>query len=472
MNRVRLLCGLSVMTILVTLVACAAPATEAPTAEMVEVEVTRIVAGTPEVQIITATPEPEAEPITLEVWDIWTRDLDSQFIDTLDAEFEAAHPGVTINRVVKSFDDMKTTVKLALSSEDGPDVAQINQGESDMGALVKAGLLMDLGPYAEQYGWYDRISAGIVARNSYADEGKVFGEGKLYGMAPVAELVGAYYRKDIYEELGLGVPKTFAEFEEQLETIKAAGYVPITFGNLGGLTLTWLHGEILNMMIGEERSYMDDLIYGRGNASWDTPLQVAGAAKVQEWVEKDYFTPGFAGIERGDASSLYDNGEGVLYIEGSWMSSTFGSGPFADQIGFFLIPPETEGGYKMSIGGTSTAYAIRASTSYADLAVEYVDWMMSERAAQGWAKNVSVPVAPMDTSLLEPDTLFSDLVIAWSYMNEVDAVGHYLDWATPTFYDTITAANEELMGFQVTPEEYVQKLEADYAAYMAEKAAE
>jgi len=96
-------------------------------------------------------PAPGAAPAetTLLVWDIWTRQVDSDAIDQLDREFEAANPGVKIDRVVKSFDDMKATAQLALSSPDGPDVAQINQGESDMVALVRAGLLTDLTSYSE-----------------------------------------------------------------------------------------------------------------------------------------------------------------------------------------------------------------------------------------------------------------------------------------------------------------------------------
>ena len=53
-------------------------------------------------------------------------------------------------------------------------------------------------------------------------------------------------------------------------------------------------------------------------------------------------------------------------------------------------------------------------------------------------------------------------------MNENDAVGHYLDWASPTFYDTLTAALQELMAKQTTPEQFLEKLEADHAAFLPE----
>lgn len=35
------------------------------------------------------------------------------------------------------------------------------------------------------------------------------------------------------------------------------------------------------------------------------------------------------------------------------------------------------------------------------------------------------------------------------------------DWATPTFYDTLTAAIQELMANRITPKEFTTKVEQD-----------
>ena len=51
------------------------------------------------------------------------------------------YPNVTIKRVAKSFTDLNTTLKLAVSSDEAPDVVQANQGRQVMGTLVKGGLL-------------------------------------------------------------------------------------------------------------------------------------------------------------------------------------------------------------------------------------------------------------------------------------------------------------------------------------------
>jgi raffinose/stachyose/melibiose transport system substrate-binding protein len=158
-----------------------------------------------------------------------------------------------------------------------------------------------------------------------------------------------------------------------------------------------------------------------------------------------------------------------MMLSGSWLSSTFAAGPHAQDIGFFLVPPAQEGGYKLSVGGTSLAYAIRAGTANPELAVAYIDWMMSDRAAQALVKASTVPVAPVAPGLLEEGTLFADLVTSWNQINQADEVGHYLDWASPTFYDTVTAALQELIAKKITPEEFVKKLEADHAAFLQGK---
>ena len=404
----------------------------------------------------------------LTVWDIWTRGVDGQTIETLDREFEAAHPGVTINRVVKSFDDMKATAQLALSSDDGPDIAQINQGLSDMVALVQAGLLTDLTPYWQKYNWSERLAAPLAARNSVVGDGSAYGQGNIYGMAPTAEFIGVFYNKEKFANAGVEVPTTFAEFEAALETFKAAGETPIMYGNLDGWPAIHTYGELQNVY-NPDQTYLDNFIYGRGDVSFDQPGNVEAAAKLQEWVEKGYFTEDFNGIGYDDIWPLFSNGEGAMYITGTWISANLLEGSSADQIGFFLVPPLEAGAAKPVVAGTSTAYTIRKSSPNQDLAAEYIDWMMSDRAMELWLEAGLVPVAPVESASIEPDTLMADMTQAWDQILATNSMGHYLDWATPTFYDTITASLQELQALRITPEEFVQQLQQDYAAYLAEK---
>jgi len=417
-------------------------------------------------------PAPGAAPAetTLLVWDIWTRQVDSDAIDQLDREFEAANPGVKIDRVVKSFDDMKATAQLALSSPDGPDVAQINQGESDMVALVRAGLLTDLTSYSEQYNWAERWDPSLVLRNSVRPDGSAYGEGNLYGIAPVAEFVGVFYNKAHFEAAGIEVPKTFAEFESALATLKEAGITPIMFGDLDGWPAIHTFSEIQGVYLADEDpDYLDNFIYARGNAGFDSEANLKAAQKLMEWVDAGYFTQDFLGVGYDDAFQLFANGEGAMFLTGTWVSADLATSPLADEMGFFLLPGVTEGGRKPVVAGTSTAYTIAANSDQKDLAAAYIDWIMSDRAMELYAGVGLVPVNGLPLDQVTEGTLFADLIAAWDQILATNSVGHYLDWATPTFYDTITATLQELLGKQITPEEFIAKNQADFGAWLQEK---
>lgn len=404
------------------------------------------------------------ETTNLVVWDQFYRGVESDVIDTLNAEFEANHPGVTIERVPKVLDDLNTTVRLALTEEDGPDVSQVNQGRGDMGALVEAGLLLPLDEYAEQYGWNERFSASVNNRNRFTEDGAEFGAGNLYGVSPTAEVVGVYYNKQKFEEHGWSVPTTFDEFQQLLADMQAAGETPIAFGNLDGWPGIHLYSAVQHVLTDGE--YLDNLVYGRGDVSFDTPANQQAAEIVQGWAEQGYFTDGFTGIGYDDNTVLFKSGEGVLNITGSWLAGELTDSEF--DFGFFLMPQDNPDDPPLSIGGVGVPYAIRQSTQNPDLAAEYLDWMTSPRAAELWAQAGIVPAMPLpeDTSV-EEGTLFADTVAAWNRINDGNAVGHYIDWATPTFYDTLVAELQELFGDQSTPSEFTQAVQEDYAAFLA-----
>jgi raffinose/stachyose/melibiose transport system substrate-binding protein len=283
-----------------------------------------------------------ATPTVLKVWDIWTQDGESQVIEMLDQEFEAANPGVTVERTAKSFDDMKATVQLALSDSDGPDVVQVYQGRSDLVTLAAAGLLADLIPYWQKYAWSQRMPVSLMARNRVVGDGSAYGRGILYGMAPTVEFVGIFYNKDKFAAANLEVPQTLAEFEAALAQLKAAGETPIMFGNLDGWPAIHTFGEIENVYL-KSRSYMDNFVYGRGDVSFDIPENREAASTYKEWADQGYFTPDFNGVTYQDALDRFSNGEGAMFITGTWASRDLLAGPNADEMGFFLLPPQTVG---------------------------------------------------------------------------------------------------------------------------------
>ncbi len=130
-----------------------------------------------------ATNPASAGQVTLRVWDQEVRGGQNAEITQLNKEFMAKYPNVTIQRTSKSFSDLKTTLKLALSGNNPPDVVEVNQGYPDMVSFVKAGMLLPLDSYASVYGWANRYPASLLNLNRVSADATHFGEGKLYGVS-------------------------------------------------------------------------------------------------------------------------------------------------------------------------------------------------------------------------------------------------------------------------------------------------
>ena len=107
------------------------------------------------------------------------------------------YPNVTIKRTVESFSDLKTTLKLALSSNTPPDVVQANQGYPDMGAFVAAGMLRPMNDYAKLYGWDSYYPEALLKQNSFSSDGKTWQGDTLFGVSQTGEVVGIYYNRQL-----------------------------------------------------------------------------------------------------------------------------------------------------------------------------------------------------------------------------------------------------------------------------------
>lgn len=433
------------------------------------------VACTPggEIERASAPPPPastgvtETEPITLTVWDQESGQV-SKVWDRLNAEFEAENPNVTIERVNRDFGELKTLLKLAISGPNAPDVVEANQGWPDMGQLVKAGLLLPLDNYAEAYGWDERVSQNVLAVSSWTPDGKEFGTGNLFGYTTMGEIIGVYYNKQILEELSLALPTTLDEFSQALEAAKQAGEVPIQFGNNDAFPGIHEFAVIQDRMASAD--YLTDLIFGLegDQLSFDTPENVDAATTLQDWAEKEYFTPGFGGGGYDDAVANFAKGEGLFMITGNWIVESLGADN--PDFGFFVLPPTEAGAPPVSTGGAGFPLSIAASSEHPDAAAAYIDWMTNDHASELLVPVGQLPLhAGAANASVELGTVLADVIGAAEEVSASDGVIPYEDWATPTFYDTLTAGIQELMAMRITPEEFVERAQSDYSEFQSSR---
>lgn len=404
-----------------------------------------------------------SKPVTLVVWDTENEPGPTAEINALNRRFEAEHPNVKIQRVVRDFNDYVTTVKLAASSAHPPDVLQGNEGYSVDAPLVKAGLILPLDEYARLYGWNTRFgSPSVLDPLRWGGDGTVWGKGTLYGIAQKAEVVGAFYNKRTLARLGLSVPHTFVQFEHSLAVAKRAGVPPIVVGNLD----KWPMGHVFMVLqsLYSPASQIRDWTFGRSGATFHTSGTAKAATTLQSWARAGYFEQGFNGVGQDNAAGQFAHGQGLYFITGPWENATFAD-PMKNNVGFFVIPPPA-GGFGDTTGALSLPWHISARSTHPNLDAAYINFITTTSAADTVISHGDLPATPISGSApLSSQSSLASIMKSWTQRSHANTLTPYLDWATPTMGDTLFAALQDLTAGRVSVAQFIARVQRDWKGY-------
>jgi raffinose/stachyose/melibiose transport system substrate-binding protein len=248
--------------------------------------------------------------------------------DALVSAYKAQHPNVTINVETRpGGTEGDNLVKTRLATGEMADVFWYNSG-SLLQALHPADTLVDLTK--------EPFIANIVESflPTVSQNGQVFG-------VPTGTAMGGgiLYNKKVYQELGLSVPKTWAEFEANNEKIKAAGKTPVlaTYGDTWTSQLFVL-ADYYNVQQAMPNFATDYTANKLKIAS--TPVAVKGFEYLQEGNQKGWYQQDYATTKFEQGLKLLADGEGVHFPMLSFGLSTIAtnSPEKVNDIGFFGIP--------------------------------------------------------------------------------------------------------------------------------------
>ena len=112
----------------------------------------------------------------------------------------------------------KTKLTIELSSAAPPDVFYSWEG-GRAAELIENGFSAELDSYYKKYGWDKRINPAGQTLATF--------NGKKYFLPTEMCSSVVWYRKDLYEKLGLTIPKTWEELMANAEKAKAAKIAPL-----------------------------------------------------------------------------------------------------------------------------------------------------------------------------------------------------------------------------------------------------
>ncbi|MGR3935892.1 extracellular solute-binding protein [Streptomyces sp. BRA346] len=409
-----------------------------------------------------STDPAKAGKVTLTVWDQNTDAGTDASTKALNAAFMKKYPNVTIKRVSRSFSDLKTTLKLALSSANPPDAIQANQGYPDMGAFVKAKLLQPVDRYAKVYGWSTAYPQQLLDLNKFSADGKTWKTGNLYGVSQTGEIIGVYYNKAKLKSLGIAPPATLAEFQSALAKAKASGLLPVSYGDSDKSPGIHLFGVVQALTAG--KAEVRNLVFDQGKAKWTGSGTVKAAQVLQQWAKKGYLTPGFNGQSADQAASAFAAGKSAFLVDGTWQQATLAQKMGAGKVGFSALAPSS-GATPLTQGGEGLAWAVTSKSRHPDVAAAYINFLVDAGGMKASADNGNLPALPPPSWKPAKGTVHADILKEWKAVSQKDGLLPYLDYTTPTFYDTLTAAVQEVTAGQLSPEKFGEKLQADYSSF-------
>jgi len=180
----------------------------------------------------SSAPAPEGAEITLWLAGGDTPDALREYLKTT---FEAENPGSTLVIEQQEWGDLITSLTTALPDPaNTPDVVEI--GNTQAPTFTTVGAFRDLTPIYEELG-------GSKLLQSFVDVGTV--DGKKFALPYYFGSRYMFYRKDIWTEAGLEVPKTLDEFTQAVTKLRTTDMSGFAMGGQdwrNGISWVFAHG--------------------------------------------------------------------------------------------------------------------------------------------------------------------------------------------------------------------------------------
>ncbi len=135
-------------------------------------------------------------------WFLGTGMNGTNFVD----KFEAENPGIKLNLEVVSWNDVYTVVDTRIASNQAPDILNIDVFAN----YANEGLLEPVSQYCP-----DELFADFFP--SFIEQSVI--DGTVWAIPDLASARALYYNVDMFNEMGVEVPKTWAELEDVSQTI-------------------------------------------------------------------------------------------------------------------------------------------------------------------------------------------------------------------------------------------------------------
>lgn len=286
---------------------------------------------------------------------------------TLVDKFMEENPDIQVN-ITLGESGTKTLISRIAAGE-VPELISIYPWNASYKDMTAEGLFRDLSDEP----FMDRVNEDVLKQCEY--------EGKLYALPLTMNAFGLYYNMDIFNDLGLTVPKTYDEMWDVCEKLENAGYQAFSFPDKNSGRVVQLFDRSLGGCVDHDfAKKCDELVKGNYKVTEDENIRKFAEAivKIHEHCNEDSL-----GYDEQPSYEEFTSGKSAMFIDGSWAVSTIQAMNPEMHFACTAIPPiSTEEFY--TSGSIDTAYAISSECDDEQVAacIKFLNFIVREDIAQ------------------------------------------------------------------------------------------
>lgn len=375
--------------------------------------------------------------------------VDQGSIEDVVEAFEKANPGVHVRYTTSGADQYQQQIRTKLASGTAPDVMSVWPGNGNPAAtyvLAKPGYLLDLSGRP----WAARLPAAVKTVSQY--------QNKTYNAVFGLNGIGAVYNQDALDKAGLTPPGTWTQLLDFCRKASAKGTPAFALGIQDNwVTQIVLYALVATTVYGPDPDF--DKKMQAGQATFVESAWTNAMAQYQQMQKVGCFQKNPLGTSYEASQELAATGKTLGIVQGNWVIAllkgknpngkfTLKALPATDTSSQFLMPAAAGAGY-----------GVNAKAKNQDLAVKFVDFVMSPQGMNLFVKKQGgLPSLP-DTGF----TAGPSLTELSKFINDGRTVP-FMDqlWPNPKVQQTMLSGLQEIFSSQSTPDKVLKAMDADY----------
>ena len=303
----------------------------------------------------------ETEEITLTLWTIATEsDSHHEPYQLAIADYEATHPGITIQMETFENESYKTKIKAAVAAKELPDIFFTWSGGFST-PFVETGAVLNVDEAYQVYA--DELPLSMLD-NLIWDE-------KIYGTGYTMNVSMLFYNKKIFEQYDLEAPNTFEELVSVCQTFIDQGITPFGISAKDTWVLAQTHDQFTLKSTGPDA--LQAVLTKQGEGTYNSEDFITASDDFLSLVKMGAYCNNSVMLSNDESCAQFYAGEYPMYIMGSWMcGSILTDAENPDDFGVVPVPVINSDKAKITdfMGGPSDSLMVASTTEYPQQAAE------------------------------------------------------------------------------------------------------